>query len=243
MIRIAICDDEPKELEKAGSLLTKYAFQHPQYELEISSFFAPFELLSHMEEKGGFDVVLLDVYMSGMLGTETARELRHLGYEGEIIFITTSRDHSLTAFEVDASQYLIKPYDEAHIYAALDKVIRHINVERRDFITLKTSDGITCLAPRDVVFTETGRKNYQIIHTVQGKKVEVRMKASEIFELLSQNKFFVRCGVSINLNLKYIRQISKNTITFDTGEHLAYPYRAYPKLKEEFLHFQMSTED
>lgn len=243
MIRIAICDDEPKELEKAVSLLTKYALEHPQYEIEISSFFAPFELLSHMEEKGGFDVLLLDVYMAGMLGTETARELRKHGYEGEIIFITTSRDHSLTAFEVDAAQYLIKPYDENRIFAALDKVIRHINVERRDVITLKTSEGITRFAPRDVVFTETGRKNYQIIHTVQGKKLEVRMKSSEIFELLSPNKFFIRCGASINLNLKYIRQISKDTITFDTGEHLAYPYRAYPKLKEEFLRFQMSTED
>ena len=243
MIRIAICDDEPQELAKAGSFLTKYAIAHPQYEIEIRSFFAPFELLSHMEEQGGFDVLLLDVYMAGMLGTQAARELRQLGYEGEIIFITTSRDHSLTAFEVDAAQYLIKPYDEERIFAALDKVIRRINVERRDIITLKTSDGIMRLAPRDVVFTESGRKNYQIIHTVQGKKLEVRMKASELFELLSQNKFFVRCGVSINLNLKYIRQISKDTITFDTGEHLAYPYRAYQKLREEFLQFQMSTED
>jgi len=243
MIRIAICDDEPQELEKAGSLLTKYAFEHPQYEIKISYFFAPFELLANIEEHGGFDVLLLDVYLAGMLGTETARELRHLGYDGEIIFITRSREHSLTAFEVDAAQYLIKPYNEDRIFAALDKVIRHINVERRDVITLKTSDGITRLAPRDVVFTETGRKNCQIIHTVQGKKLEVRMKASEIFELLSQNKFFVRCGVSINLNLKYIRQISKDTIIFDTGEHLAYPYRAYQKLREEFLRFQMSTED
>lgn len=243
MIRIAICDDEPQELAKAGSLLMKYAFEHPQYELEISSFFAPFELLSHMEEQGGFDVLLLDIYMAGMLGTEAARELRQLGYEGEIIFITTSRDHSLTAFEVDAAQYLIKPYDEDCIFAALEKVIRHIDVERRDIISLKTSNGITRLAPRDVVFTETGRKNYQIIHTVQGKKLEVRMKSSEIFELLSQNKFFIRCGASINLNLKYIRQISKDAITFDTGEHLAYPYRAFQKLREDFLRYQMSIED
>lgn len=243
MIRIAICDDEPKELAKASDLLTKYALEHPQYEIEISSFFAPFELLSHMEEQGGFDVLLLDVYMAGMLGTETARELRKHGYEGEIIFITTSRDHSLTAFEVDAAQYLIKPYDEECIFAALDKVIKRQNPERREMITLKTSEGITRIAPRNVVFTETGRNNYQIIHTIQGKKLEVRMTALELFELLSMNRLFLRCGASINLNLKYIRQISKDTITFDTGEHLAYPYRAYQKLKAEFLRFQMFPED
>lgn len=243
MASIAICDDESQELESVHSFLTRYIQEHPQYEITIHYFSAPLELLSYVEEHGGFDIYLLDVYMAGMLGTDAARELRLLDDNGEIIFLTTSRDHAIEAFELEAAQYLIKPYAEAGIFAALDKIMQRINRDRRVIVTLKTSDGITRLAIRDVVFTETGRNNYQIIHTIQGEKMEVRMTATEIFELLSQNKFFVRCGSSINLNLKYIRQISKDTITFDTGEHLAYPYRTYQKLKEEFLHFQMFTEE
>jgi DNA-binding LytR/AlgR family response regulator len=243
MIKIAICDDELQEVERTHGFLTRYMQKHPQYEITIHSFSAPLELLSYVEERGGFDILLLDIYMAGMLGTDAARELRQLEDNGEIIFITTSRDHAIEAFEVEAAQYLIKPYDEARIFAALDRVIQRVNRDRRVSITLKTSEGISRLAIRDVVFTETGRNNYQIIHTILGKKLEVRMTATEIFELLSQNKFIVRCGASINLNLKYIRQISKDTITFDNGEHLAYPYRAYQKLKEAFLRFQMSTED
>ncbi len=243
MISIAICDDEPQELERVHTLLAKYAIEHPQYDIKTCSFVAPLELISHVSEQGGFDLLLLDVYMAGMLGTDTARELRHLGDAAEIIFLTTSKDHAIDAFEVDAAQYLVKPYSEEGLFAALDKVIGRINVERRCIIALKTSEGITRLSPRDVVFTETGRNNYQIIHTTKGKILEVRMTASELFELLSQNKTFVRCGASMNLNLKYIRQISKECITFDTGERLAYPYRVYHALKEEFLRFQMSAED
>jgi len=243
MIRIAICDDEVQELERVHSFLTSYIQEHPQYEITIQSFSAPLELLSYVAEHGGFDILLLDIYMAGMLGTEAARELRQLGDNGEIIFITTSRDHAIEAFELEAAQYLIKPYAEARIFAVLDRVMQRINRDRRVILTLKTSEGIARLAIRDVVFTETVRNNYQMVHTIQGKKMEVRMTATEIFELLSQNKFFVRCGASINVNLKYIRQISKDTITFDTGEHLAYPYRAYQKLKEAFLRFQMSTEE
>jgi DNA-binding LytR/AlgR family response regulator len=243
MISIAICDDEPQELVNAQTLLTKYAYEHPQYKINTCSFLAPLELLSYISEQGGFDVLLLDVYMAGILGTEAARELRQLGDEAEIIFLTTSKDHAIDAFEVDATQYLVKPYTEARLFAALDKAIGSINIERRCIIALKTSEGITRLAPRDVVFTETGRNNYQIIHTTKGKMLEVRMTASELFELLSQNKYFIRCGASLNLNLKYIRQISKQCITFDTGERLAYPYRAHHTLKEEFLRFQMSAED
>jgi len=243
MISIAICDDELQELERARDFLTKYLQEHPQYEITIHSFSAPLELLSYVAQHGGFDILLLDIYMTGMLGTDAARELRSLGDDSEIIFLTTSRDHAIDAFEVDAAQYLVKPYDKSQIFAAVDKVIKRKNVEQREMITLKTSEGITRIAPRNVVFTETGRNNYQIIHTIQGKKLEVRMTASELFEMLSQNKFFVRCGASINLNLKFIRQISKEEITFDTGEHLAYPYRSYQKLKDAFLRFQMFTEE
>lgn len=243
MIRIAICDDELQELERTHSLLTGYMQKHPQYEITIQSFSAPLELLSYVAKHGGFDILLLDIYMAGMLGTDAARELRQIGDNGEIIFITTSREHAIEAFEVEAAQYLIKPYAEAGVFAALDRVMQRINIDRRVIVTLKTSEGITRIAIRDVVFTETGRNNYQIVHTIQGKKMEVRMTATEIFELFSPNKFFVRCGASINLNLKYVRQISKDTITFDTGEQITYPYRAYQKLKEAFLRFQMFTEE
>ena len=243
MISIAICDDELQELERSNSLLTKYTQEHPQYEIIIHSFSTPLELLSYVAEHGGFDIMLLDIYMAGMLGTDAARELRQLGDKGEFIFITSSRDHAVEAFEVEAAQYLLKPYTESIFIDALDKVLKRIKKEQRVVVTLKTSEGMMRLAIQDVVFTETGRNNYQIVHTIQGKKIEVRITATELFELLSQNKFFVRCGASINLNLKYIRQISKDTITFDTGEHLAYPYRAYQKLKKEFLSFQMFTEE
>lgn len=243
MINIAICDDETQELERANSFLRKYMQENPQYQISIFLFSVPLELLSYIEDKGGFDIYLLDIYMDGMLGIEVARELRHLGEIGEIIFLTTTRDYAIEAFEVDAAQYLVKPYLEKSIFLALDKVLSRIKVERRHIITFKTTEGIVRVQTRYIVFTETGRNNYQIIHTIQGQKLEVRMTTIELFELLSQTKFFVKCGASLNLNLKYIRQIKKNMIVLDSGVQLSYPYRSYQKLKEEFLSFQMSINN
>lgn len=243
MIKIAICDDEIQELNRAHDLLVKYKKECTQYEISIVTFSAPLELLYYVENQGGFDVYLLDVYMAGMIGTDAARELRKLDDKGEIIFITTSRHHALDAFEVDAAQYLIKPYTEAAIYVALDKVMKRLKVERRHMITIKTSEGIQRLFIRDVVFTEPGRNNYQVIHTIQGKKSEVRITATELFELLSQTRNFVRCGVSIILNLRYVRQITKEMMIFDSGEQISYPYRAYQNIKNEFLRYQMSAEE
>ncbi len=242
MINIALCDDDNHELKRAQDHLTKYKLDNPQYDITVVTFSAPLELLSYVEKHGGFDIFLLDIFMDGMLGTETARQLRQLNDDGEIIFLTTSRKHAIDAFDVNASQYLIKPYTESSFFSALDKVMSRLGSERRHIVTLKTSQGMARLYTRDVVFTETGRNNYQIIHTINKEKHEVRMTAVELFELLVPTKSFIRCGSSINLNLRYIRQIRKDVIIFDSGEQLSYPYRAYSKLKEEFLSFQMSTE-
>ncbi|NCC85032.1 MAG: hypothetical protein EOM03_13030 [Clostridia bacterium] len=118
-----------------------------------------------------------------------------------------------------------------------------MKVERRHFITLKTTEGMMRLYTRNVVFTEPGRNNYQMIHLINKEKVEVRMTSCELFELLAPAKFFVRCGASVNLNLKFVRQITKEFIYFDTGESITYPYRAYQTLKEAFLSFQLSLNE
>lgn len=243
MFNIAICDDESNELKYVKNILDKYIEKYPDYNICVSTFCSPVELLEYISKKGGFDLLLLDIYMPGMLGTEVAKELRSHGDNSEIIFLTTSRDHAVEAYELDAVQYILKPFNENIFNKTIDKLFDRLNMHSRQIITLKTSKGIFKLAPRYVIFTETGRNNYQIIHTIQGEKYEVRMTASELFELLSQNKYFLKCGASINVNLKYIRQITKDMIYFDTGESINYPYRAYQNLKDHFMSYQMSLED
>ena len=239
MIELAICDDEEKEIEYAQGMLKEYMKEHPQYDFKIQTFSASLELLTFIEKNGGFDLLLMDIYMGGIKGIDAARELRNLGDQAEIIFLTSSRDHSLEAFEVNAAQYLVKPYRKDVFFAALDQVMGRIAIDRRSVVVVKTAKGIFRIAPRDMVYTESSRKNYQMIHTIQGQKMEVRMTSAELFTMLAANKFFVKCGASLNLNLKYVRQISKHEISFDTGEQIRYPYRSYTKLKEEFLRFQM----
>ncbi len=243
MIKIAVCDDEHKQLDLMNNFFVQYQRDHPHIDLKVTLFESSLEMLSVVEEQGGFDVYLLDVYMVGILGTQAAKQLRNQGDTGQIIFTTSSRDHALEAFEVEASHYLVKPITPGAFVSLMDKVFERLNVERRHFITLKTNQGFVRVYTRDIVFTESGKNNYQLLHLNSNEVIEVRMTSAELFELLEPAKVFVRCGVSVNLNLKYVRQITKEAIVFDTGEHITYPYRAYQKLKEQFLSFQLSNEN
>lgn len=242
MIKIAVCDDEQKQHDLMNDFFVQYQNNHPHIDMKVSMFNSSLEMLSSVEESGGFDIYFLDVYMAGILGTQAAKQLRDEGDQGQIIFTTSSRDHALEAFEVEASHYLVKPFTMKAMSSLMDKAFELLNIERRHFISLKTNKGFVRVYTRDIVFTEPGKNNYQLIHLSKNEVIEVRMTASELFELLEQGKVFVRCGVSININLRYVRQITKESIVFDTGEHISYPYRAYQKLKEEFLSFQLSED-
>lgn len=243
MIKIAICDDDKNQIKETEVCLARYSATHPDCEIEPKTFHSPIDLLSYIEEKGSFDIYLLDIFMPGYLGTDTAREIRKLGEKGKIIFITSSRNHALEAFEVDASQYLLKPYEEADFFNALDKVFDLFRLERRHYVNLKTTSGMIRLYTRNVVYTESGRKNYQTIHLLNKDKIEVRMTSTEIFDLLSPATTFVRCGASININMKFVRQVTKDKIIFDTGEQISYPYRSYRKLKDDFLSLHLNSEE
>lgn len=242
MVHLAFCDDDIATHRVMHDMLSRYMTLYPQYEIESYFFTSPLELLCHAEENPSFDILLLDIYMKGMSGIEATKELRQINAEAGIIFITASQEHALDAFSVDAAQYLVKPYEESELFAALNKVLKNIFIRQEEKLTLKTPDGMICLRYQDIVFTETARKNYQTIHTVQGQMVEVRMTSAELFQQLSVNQNFFRCGASFNLNLKYIRQITKEAILFDTGEKVAIPYSSYKKVKEKFFCLQMDID-
>ena len=63
----------------------------------------------------------MDIYMKGKTGIEAVRELHEMGDKSRVIFLTTSQEHALEAFRVEAAQYLVKPVSEADFFSLMDK--------------------------------------------------------------------------------------------------------------------------
>jgi two-component system response regulator AlgR len=69
-------------------------------------------------------VVLLDIHMPGQNGLALAHSLRTLAYPPAIVFVTAHTDHALSAFELDAVDYLTKPVRRERLQQALAKAQR-----------------------------------------------------------------------------------------------------------------------
>ena len=65
------------------------------------------------------ELVFLDVQMPGLLGTDV---LRHLDHRPFVIFTTAYSQHAVTAFELGAVDYLLKPFGPARLAAAMERV-------------------------------------------------------------------------------------------------------------------------
>ena len=138
MYRIALCDDETAELDKTEKMLEDYLKNRPDKELIIERFENAEELLYLVGEKNYTpDIILMDIYMPRKLGTDAARELRAMGNNCKIIFLTTSREHALEAFgvydafDVGAFQYLVKPVEPAAFYSVIGRFLEDIGLERK----------------------------------------------------------------------------------------------------------------
>ncbi|HEU5217897.1 MAG TPA: LytTR family DNA-binding domain-containing protein [Gemmatimonadales bacterium] len=65
------------------------------------------------------DLVFLDIQMPGLLGTEVLQRLTHAPY---VVFTTAFAQYAVTAFELGALDYLLKPFGPERLAATLDRV-------------------------------------------------------------------------------------------------------------------------
>lgn len=84
------------------------------------------EAMALLTPSGGraFDVVLLDIHMPGQDGLCLAQTLQTLSHPPAVVFVTAHADHAVSAFELDAVDYLTKPVRLERLQQALAKAQR-----------------------------------------------------------------------------------------------------------------------
>ena len=118
---IYLCEDSESDALRLKHHLNTYATKH-HCNMEILLFSSGEEMIQYYKEEKRYPALLfLDIYMNNQDGVETARILRSLGYEGGIIFTTSSTEHAMASYEVNALYYLQKPYSHTDFLNAMSR--------------------------------------------------------------------------------------------------------------------------
>ena len=122
-MNILIVDDEALARSRLRTLLSDCSDIQRCTVAEASN---AAETMALLGPTGGraFDLVLLDIHMPGQDGLALAHTLQTLPQPPAVVFVTAHADHAVSAFELDAVDYLTKPVRRERLQQALAKVQR-----------------------------------------------------------------------------------------------------------------------
>ena len=155
-MRIAICDDDPKDLQAIHTALTQY---DTDGNLNISSFNKASDLFA-ANEKTPFDIAILDIEMSTPNGYEIAQQLVAQDSAPIIIFLTNNAAYAIRGYGI-AFRYLTKPIVQATLGQALDAAI--CEVKANSFVF--TIDGNSHIVQMKDIFYFEVFNHHTILHT------------------------------------------------------------------------------
>lgn len=243
----ALCDDESEALDKTEKILNAYERQHPEIDFMIECFESADELLYRIEDRNyAPDLIFMDIFMPGpggvsdSTGMAAAKKLRNMGSRAKLFFLTSSGEYALEAFDVNASQYLLKPVTQERMFSVLDTFLENDEEEKKRYILLKVEGRIVKVAVNDIVYCEAQGK-IQYIHLAGGGAYLQRMTMTELGETLLDYREFVRVGSAFIVNLEYIDSLNARDICLTGGKKIYLPRGAYKGLRERYFNYYCKT--
>ena len=167
MTRVLLVEDEPDLAEPLAYLLRKEGF-----EVEIAED-GPSALAAFRDR--GADVLLLDLMLPGMPGTEVCRQIRT--HSAVPIIMLTAKDSEIdivVGLELGADDYVTKPYSARELLARMRAILRRLTVADEEEDRVLSGGRVTLDLDRHTV-------------AVDGREISMPLKEFELLELLMRN--------------------------------------------------------
>lgn len=244
-MKIAICDDEARYLDQVSLVANEYIDKRKDKQISLHTFSHPEDLLEAAEKAGGYDIYILDIVMPGINGIQLGIRLRNYGYDGKIIYLTSSEEYALDSFKVKAFDYLIKPICKEVFFDTVDEVIKAISVKKDKSIIVKTKERSIKLTFDSIMYADIS-KRCVVYHLSDGKTVEsmsLRTNFSDAVSDLLADSRFVLCGASMAVNMDHITEIENEAVVFGKTYRSFLGKKACRELRNNWNEFLFNWED
>ncbi|MDX1408036.1 MAG: LytTR family DNA-binding domain-containing protein [Saprospiraceae bacterium] len=207
-LRALIVDDEPL----ARRVLEKYIGQTPAVELVAAC--ADAEEARAALDQHDVELLFLDIRMPGMSGMEFARSL---GGGPMIVFVTAFPEYAAEGFELEAVDYLVKPFPYERFEQAVRKAHYLLEVEARHQATtepvlLVKSDKKLYRLPFKTILYLEGYGDYVKVHTTRTKTLLTKETLKHLERQLPA-ELFIRIHRSYIISVQAIQFMEGNQVS------------------------------
>lgn len=206
MISIAI-DDEPIALD----IVIAHASKVPFIELR-ATFTNAFEAITYLQQHK-IDLIFLDIKMPDISGIDFLKSLKN---PPMVVFTTAYSEHAVKSFELDAIDYLLKPFPLSRFLKACNKALELYNLRNKhdsienNYIFVKDGYEQIKVKLEDILYFEADG-NYTQIHLCDATLISTRITLNEM-QLLLPSKKFIRIHRTFIIAANKIDKFDKSQV-------------------------------
>ncbi|MCB7479712.1 LytR/AlgR family response regulator transcription factor [Christiangramia sediminis] len=173
------------------------------------------------------DLIFLDINMKDMNGFEVLKKIE-ISPKPIVIFVTAYDNYALKAFDVEAVDFLLKPFKDQRFFKTINKVLETTKTEANDNfekrlveffheyskgglrlnsvskIPVKQGNKTALVDPKDILYIQASGYYAEIF--VESRKYVLRESLNNLGEILDSN-IFIRIHRSTIANLNYVNEI------------------------------------
>ncbi|MBC7382496.1 MAG: response regulator transcription factor [Bacteroidia bacterium] len=214
MIRAIAIDDEPLALKVIENFCAGIGFINLE-----KSFSKANEAAVYLKQYPA-DLLFLDINMPVINGIDLYKNIKQ---DAMVIFTTVHLEYAIEGFNLNAIDYLIKPYTEERFLQAVNKAnefysFRNTLSDQNRNIFVRADYSLIKIIVSNILFIE-GFDDYLKIHLLDQKPVVARMTMKGILEKLS-SKEFIRIHRSFIVPLSRVEQV-RGKLVFIAGHQLS----------------------
>ena len=239
MLRLAVCEDCEMQTDVILELLAIYQAKRANIFFEINSFLSGEELLESLKQGKKFDLMLLDILMPGIDGIELAQEIRESDDDVILLFITATKNFAIEAFQVYASNYIVKPVIEDNLFPILDRLIPLCNKDKDQYFTFSTTERTVKIPFSSIVSVELLNRKPSVClesGTVLTGKF-LRANFNDLVEPLLRDERFFHAHKSYVVNLSHALELSSNSFVMKNKALIPIARRNYAEAKSRYLNY------
>lgn len=240
-IRIAYCEDEKIQAEYANDLIKQWMSAH-QIGCHVDTFDSAEAFLFKLDEQQTlpYDLVLLDIAMSGMDGFSLAEKLRQRDKQVHIVFLTSDPSRVFDGYKINIWRYILKPLDSTKITELFNDFMKELqSSSARTYVSFEISGENVRMALEDIEYIEVFG-HYTTLHgtketyTLKESFVEVLKKINEV-----QADTMMKCHRSVAVNLAKVVRIGRQSCTLESGKELPVSRSMYAGINAAFIHMNL----
>ena len=206
-IRCIAIDDEPLALTILSDYVSKVSY------LKMEKTFTSASEAIHFIQNERPDILFLDIQMPEIKGTDF---IKTLIYKPIIILTTAYSEYAVQSYNLDVTDYLLKPIPFDRFLQAINKAMQLINAvkptntnETKDFLFIKSGFKSVKVNFKDILYIE-GLKEYVSVYTNNQKFLKLD-SLKNLEDLLPSSKF-IRVHKSYIVNIDYVKSYYGNVL-------------------------------